>query len=139
MSIRQPWVELIVSGEKSLEIRTWHTAYRGPLAIVASAKPVIYVCRDCAEWSGRASAATRRGKARLCPECGAEVAPLPTGACVAVADLVDCRQVRDGDEGPACCDLDGTEIAWVLRNVRPLAEPFPVKGRLGLYEVEVPE
>jgi activating signal cointegrator 1 len=31
LSIRQPWAELILLGQKSIEIRTWKTAYRGPL------------------------------------------------------------------------------------------------------------
>ena len=31
LSIRQPWAELIISGKKSIEIRTWPSRYRGPL------------------------------------------------------------------------------------------------------------
>ena len=31
LSIRQPWAELILSGRKTLELRTWITDYRGPL------------------------------------------------------------------------------------------------------------
>jgi hypothetical protein len=29
ISIRQPWAELIISGKKSIEIRSWSTEYRG--------------------------------------------------------------------------------------------------------------
>ncbi|MEK2602921.1 ASCH domain-containing protein [Burkholderia arboris] len=29
LSIRQPWAELILSGRKSIEIRSWSTEYRG--------------------------------------------------------------------------------------------------------------
>jgi hypothetical protein len=31
LSIRQPWAELILSGKKTLEIRSWSTDYRGLL------------------------------------------------------------------------------------------------------------
>lgn len=36
LSIRQPWAELIVSGIKRIENRTWNTKYRGPVLIHAS-------------------------------------------------------------------------------------------------------
>lgn len=31
LSIRQPWVHLILQGRKQIELRTWRTTYRGPL------------------------------------------------------------------------------------------------------------
>src|ERR1700692_2912147 len=31
ISVRQPWAELILSGRKTVELRTWSTDYRGPL------------------------------------------------------------------------------------------------------------
>ena len=37
-----------------------------------------------------------------------------------------------------CMWSKGT-IAWVLANIRPLTKPFPVKGQLGLFKIEVPE
>ena len=36
LSVRQPWAELIASGKKRIEYRSWSTDYRGPLCIVAS-------------------------------------------------------------------------------------------------------
>jgi hypothetical protein len=38
LSVQQPWAELIISGRKSIEVRTWWTEYRGPLWIHASLK-----------------------------------------------------------------------------------------------------
>lgn len=35
LSIRQPWAELIVRGEKAIELRSWQTGYRGPLWVHA--------------------------------------------------------------------------------------------------------
>ena len=37
LSVRQPWASLIADGKKTIELRRWKTAYRGPLLICASA------------------------------------------------------------------------------------------------------
>ena len=36
LSVREPWASLIASGEKTLEIRSGRTHYRGPLLICAT-------------------------------------------------------------------------------------------------------
>lgn len=36
LSIRHPWAELIISGKKSIEIRTWNTKLRGTFFVHAS-------------------------------------------------------------------------------------------------------
>jgi hypothetical protein len=42
LSIKQPWANLLASGEKTIETRLWPTAYRGPLLIVSSKTPKIH-------------------------------------------------------------------------------------------------
>lgn len=46
LSVKDPWAELIASGVKWIENRTWKTNYRGPLAIHRSGPDgaVIAVC-----------------------------------------------------------------------------------------------
>lgn len=46
------------------------------------------------------------------------------GKAICIVDVVDC-QPSDGGYG------------WVLANVRPV-QPFEVRGRLGLFEVQCP-
>ncbi|MBI3852035.1 MAG: ASCH domain-containing protein [Verrucomicrobia bacterium] len=41
LSVKQPWANLIASGEKTIETRTWPTDYRGELLIVSSRTPPI--------------------------------------------------------------------------------------------------
>jgi hypothetical protein len=57
----------------------------------------------------------------------------PTGAIVAVVDLVDCVPIRDCHfdyaEGPWC---------WLLSNVRRL-KPIPWRGRQKLFDVPWPQ
>lgn len=101
LSIKQPWANMIAAGEKTIETRTWHTRWCGPLLIVSSKKPAIE----------------------------------PAGYALAIAQLVDCRPMTVADEVAACCKVNGW--AWVLENVKRI-EPFPVKGQLALYNVDLP-
>lgn len=39
ISIKSPWANMIRNGDKTIEIRTWTTKYRGPLLLCCSKKP----------------------------------------------------------------------------------------------------
>ena len=39
LSVKYPWCEMIASGKKTIEVRSWKTSYRGPLLIASSAAP----------------------------------------------------------------------------------------------------
>jgi hypothetical protein len=41
ISIKQPWANLIASGKKTIETRTWSTLYRGEILLVSSKSPRI--------------------------------------------------------------------------------------------------
>jgi ASCH domain len=41
LSLKQPWANMVASGEKTIETRKWPTDYRGPLLIVSSKTPAI--------------------------------------------------------------------------------------------------
>lgn len=101
LSIKQPWANMITSGEKTIETRKWPTDYRGPILIVSSKTPRID----------------------------------PAGCALAVAKLIDCRPMTRRDEEDACCELYPGAYAWVLTCIRRI-EPFPVRGKLGLYDVD---
>ena len=102
LSIKQPWANLIASGQKTIETREWATAYRGPILLVSSKVPKIE----------------------------------PAGCAIAVAELIDCRPMTKADELAAQCPIYPNAFAWILRNVKAI-EPFPVKGQLGIYDVNV--
>ena len=103
LSIKQPWANLIASGEKTIETRLWATDYRGPILIVSSKSPKIE----------------------------------PAGFALAIADLVDCRPMTRSDETAARCSLYQNAHSWIFQNIRKIPL-FPVRGKLGLYEVEIP-
>lgn len=103
LSVRQPWASLIASGQKTIELRSCRTRYRGPILLCASKH--------------------RQGSG-------------PKGLALAVVDIVECRPARDHDAPAACCLPESDEWAWILSNVRCI-KPFPVRGMLGLFSVQV--
>ena len=121
LSVKQPWAWLIASGRKTIETRTWHTKYRGPILIVSS---------------------KGRMKKAACESFYKRFGPLVTlnlkyGMALCKADLVDCRKMTKDDEKLACCEIYDGAYSWVLEDVERI-EPFAVTGRLGIYNVEVP-
>ncbi len=88
LSIQEPYVSEILSGEKTEEYRSWKIACPQGILIVGSKSP--------------------KGK---------------------YAGLAACIVTVSRIEGQKPC------YDWVLEDVRPV-KPFPVKGKLGLYEVD---
>lgn len=114
LSVKQPWADLIASGDKTIETRSRPTSHRGPLLIVSSKT----VDRQ----------ALRPGEK-----------PGLLGHAICVADLVDCRPFVPSDQQAAQCSCPPGYYSWVLENVRPIERPFPVRGQLGIFEVQIPE
>lgn len=109
LSVRQPWAYLIASGKKTVECRSWRTNYRGPLLICASGRAVIY-----------------NGER------------LEAGSALAIVELVDIRPFLKKHCPMACMKSapDPGSWAWMLQ--KPiLIEPFQVKGKLHLYDVDL--
>lgn len=112
--IRQPWAWAIIAGIKQIENRTWSTRYRGPLAIIA----------------GSSRASLKRGSSFLA-KLDVQIPPnLTFGALIGTVELVDVVPATNARgpfaEGPWC---------WLLANPQPLANPIPMRGRLGLFDL----
>lgn len=60
-----------------------------------------------------------------------------SGLAFALASIVDCRPMRKSHEKAACCSIYPGAFSWFLEHVYIL-RPFPVRGRLGLFDVEFP-
>lgn len=125
ISLWQPWASAIPLGLKKIETRGWTTKVRGRIGIHASRR-----------WSApeREFAAVEHALGRL-------PARLPLGAVVATAVLHEVKTTAEllalgidpveriyGDYGTG-------RFGWLLRDVVPLAEPIPWKGKQGWFEV----
>jgi len=126
LTICQPYAELIVSGKKLVENRTWSTTYRGPLLIHAG-KSKKYM----------------RGVKELFEANGQQIPNMDFGAIVGECHLVACfhiEQILTGRqperwsylsehihcEGPFC---------FVLEEIQRFAKPIPFVGSLGFFDV----
>jgi hypothetical protein len=113
LCVQNPWAALIRDGRKTLEVRSWKTAYRGPLVIVASRK-----------WSSHEQALVYH----------TEYSSEPVGCTLCVVDLCDIREGKKSDTA-ACGGVDPRGY-WVWELADPRTLPMsPVKGRLGLFSM----
>lgn len=133
LSIRQPWVEAILHGDKRVENRDWAGCrYRGPILIHASKG----CTRDEYE-SAVDSIGLMRADLSLPPMTIPPLAELPRGGFVGIARISDAT--RHPDEFADGADWSGYRIAGCLglqlRDVRPL--PFAeYAGQRGLFDVD---
>jgi hypothetical protein len=117
LSIKQPWLNLILAREKTIEVRGKNTSYRGDLLLCASKTPAL----------------NKGGMDEMEEDLGL---PYHFGHALCVAKLTDARQLKPGDEEAAFLDaIDPSMFGWLLKDIR-LVAPFPVKGELGFYEVD---
>jgi hypothetical protein len=128
LSVQPPWSWAIAWAGKTVENRTWPTRFRGEVAIRASKK----LDKSALEDWRIVEAITRPGTANL---------RYDFGRIVAVAELVSCHLSPDfggtcGATRPLCSPWAvRDQYHWVLASVRPLAEPVPARGMLGLWTV----
>ncbi len=121
ISVRQPWAELIVSGKKKIEIRSWKTNYRGYLLIHASK----VVDKEALKFFKM------------------ENKLLAKGAIVGIAYLRDIKLYRNFEDF-----LNDKELhlsirykrsfpvfGFVLEHVKRIM-PIKYRGRLGLFEIK---
>jgi hypothetical protein len=138
LTLTQPWATLVAIGAKSIETRSWSTAYRGLLAIHAGKGfPRGFGKSDC--WAlclqePFFSALTAAGITDL--------RQLPLGQILAVTRLVDVVPTeqllaggRVGQRERAFGDYSAGRFAWLLEDLRPLAIPITYTGALGLPDL----
>ena len=116
ISIKQPWASLVAGGHKTIECRTWRTSYRGPLLICSS-----------------------KGDYEI--DDNGMVAP--GGMALGVVDLLDIAPMTKADLEAAFLPDDWHKdalkgLAWHVKMLYEI-KPFPVKGRLNLFEVAMPD
>lgn len=128
ITILQPYASLIVEEIKKYETRGWPTNFRGPIAIHAG-KQNLFNGLDFV------TAAEIQNALPVLPEL------LPTGAVIAIADLVDCIEMTDEfiKSLPRLELLFGYykvgRYAWHLENIRPIV-PVPAKGMQRIWNWE---
>ena len=123
LSVKQPYADLLTKvvyrddsgiyhAEKTIEVRTRNTKYRGDVLVCASSKP---------ELPGRLSGVT----------CG----------FVELYDVKPVEDFTPADWAETCIpekDRPRKGFGWLMRNPRRVVE-MPIKGQLGVYNLVVPK
>ena len=128
LSVRQPDAWFLVQGLKTCENRTWHTNHRGTLIIHAGSK-----------------AMTKADWAYLRDNCEQLDVPVPspddphlqTGGLIGAVYLADVTDKPDPEWEAGWWDEQS--LAWLLDGAFLFEAVIPMKGRLGLFAVELPE
>jgi hypothetical protein len=122
LSVRQPWADLIVTGIKDVENRTWPTDLRGKLLIHAPKTVDWAAVTQLHHWLPASELKTWLG--RQTPD---EYQPT-IAALLGITEVVDCVTHHPSRffSGP---------FGFVLQHSRPFAQPIPYRGRLGIFPV----
>ena len=56
---------------------------------------------------------------------------------IGIVNVVDCRRMKPEDAEPAMTDYEPDLWVWIVAEARRI-DAFPVKGKLGFFEVELP-
>lgn len=138
LTVQQPWAWAIIYGGKDVENRTQAWTYRGPLAIHAGTR-ISHRGMDTVPQIAAAEQTSHPEWIRRQMD-GA----LITGAIIGIVDLID---AHPSGVGLSCCESWWAETQYddpagttrrhivhlVLANPRPLLEPIPCRGALGLW------
>lgn len=131
ITVKAPWSWAISHGPKRIENRVWQRSYRGSLAIHAGKG-----WDEDGEDSPLVQRAWREADLDIY-KLDPAYREIVLGAVVAVADLVDICGAQMWSFIPGGCTCGPWaargQFHWKLANVRPLAEPVPCRGALGLW------
>ena len=122
LTIKQPYASLIAAGYKRYEFRSWKTNYRGKILIHAGAgvdKDALIEFKDLN---------LKYKKFRI----------------VAIADLVDCIELNKNisakineENKKIYKDKIRTGYAWRLENIKEIDCDQEIKGKLGLWNIDI--
>lgn len=121
LSIKQPYADLVASGRKTIELRTWNTKFRGEFLVHASKKIDKEACRQN----------------KIDP------ASLTSGAIVGKASLYDVKFyknrnlfVQDKNKHLAGTKYFDHKYGFLIKNAMRFRRPLFMPGKLGFFNVE---
>ena len=123
LSISQPFADLIISGKKTIELRSWNTNFRGEFLVHA---PLRIRLED-----------TKRLNINK---------KFVTGAIIGKVQLYNVKKYDSIEEikmerkfHMASKKSHNKTFGFMLKNAKPFRIPIPWKGQLGLFDVDLPK
>ena len=121
LSLRQPYAELLVSGKKTIELRSWNTKFRGQFLIHASKKI----------------------DEEACERNAINPSTFVTGALIGKATLYEVKLYSDAKalskdraKHLAGVAITAPKYGFLVQNARKFKRPIPAIGKLGFFEVD---
>jgi hypothetical protein len=121
LSIKQPYADLVTSGRKTIELRTWNTKFRGEFLVHASKK----IDKEA------------------CKQNKIDPASLTSGAIVGQANLYDVKFyknrnmfVQDKKKHLAESKYSDHKYGFLIKNATKFRRPLLMAGKLGFFNVE---
>ena len=123
LSMKEPWLDLVLRGHKTIETRTWRTRHRGPL-LLASSKAI-----------------DEEALERFTEDLwylGDEQWEHPLGYIRGVCSIVSVKHPigDDPERRAAMLDTEGLWM-WRLEHVHRFDQPMPIRGMPGVFDVEL--
>jgi hypothetical protein len=144
LSVRQPFATLLTISAKRVETRSWRPAglHPGDWVAIHAARQWWRGGIELAETEPFAAALGQAHRAGLAVPT--DPRDLPRGCVLAVARYTRCIPSEGGDvaalpEQERAFGVYGPgRWGWVFGAVRPLRQPIPARGALGLWEWDAP-
>ncbi|MFA6327738.1 MAG: ASCH domain-containing protein [Bacilli bacterium] len=121
ITIKEPWATLIINGLKEYEFRTWKTNYRGEILIHTSKKVDQEALKKFEDLNLN----------------------YQTSKIIGKVSIIDCKLIDDKFDKELSKSIvhnSSSKIgkyAWVLKDPQPLINNKEVKGRLGIWNIEL--
>ncbi len=119
--MKQPFAELLISGRKKIEVRSWNTRFRGPFLVHASLNPDI----------------------KACSSMGISPGNVARGAVIGKAVLYGVKEYKSVEEFLADKDLHfaadyiNPRYGFMIKDPVRFGKPIPAKGRLNFFDVNI--
>lgn len=125
LTVKQPWASLIINGYKKYEFRSWKTNYRGKILIHAG----LGIDKDII---------SRFERYNITYNKGAILGEATLTDCVLVDEKFSSK-IKKENPNVYFRTSYNSKYAWKLENIKKYDKPIPVKGKLGLWNIELLE
>lgn len=120
LSLKQPFAELVVSGKKTIELRTWNTGFRGAFLVHASGSTNLEACKML----------------------GMDPERLPKRTIVGKATIYGVKKyngrdefIADREKHMATDEYADSKYGFLLKDAVRFKKPIPMQGKLGFFDV----
>ena len=124
LSLKQPYAELVVSGRKTIELRTWNTRFRGAFVVHASGN----VDREACLAHG------------ISPHSVVRRAAVGKAFLHEVKEYASAKELAEDSCGHLATGRYAYEYpvyGFVLKDAAMFAKPVYMPGRLGFFEANI--